>query len=57
MVVLVSENGDASKEDAILFPENEKDHEIRRKRKISIGVSMIIIGMLITVITVSKLFP
>jgi len=51
MSVVVGENNDGSKEDAILIPENENDNEVRRKKGTNVGVSLIIIGLVISGIT------
>ena len=54
MGVAVCENIKGSKEDAILIPETEKDNEFDSKTKIYFGVSLIMFGVLIAIITVSN---
>ena len=56
MGVVVGDQQEGDKEDVVLIPEQEGDHEIRKTFKVSLfsGVSLTLTGIIIIVITVSR---
>ena len=56
MGVVVGDQQEGEKEDVVLIPEQEGDHEIRKTFKVSFfsGVSLTLTGIIIIVITVSR---
>ena len=56
MGVVVGDQQEGEKEDVVLIPEQEGDHELRKTFKVSFfsGVSLTLTGMIIILVTVSR---
>ena len=55
MSVVVGDQREVDKEDAILIPDQECEHESKKKKQFSIfsGITLMLVGIIIFVITVS----
>ena len=56
MGVVVGDQQEGEKEDVVLIPEQEGNHELRKTFKVSFfsGVSLTLTGMIIILVTVSR---